>query len=221
MVEEEEDESDKASSDGLGDSNPSNEDSESGESEDSSDAGGEFVLFSTSMFSTNVYTSSPDLGQFDPRARGRPDASSSLRASGPSHQPHVKQARLPKLVPMRPQTDASHSLNDHGITVSFGDRRKHAPSAKSSKSLVDKQEDHGLMEMSWMPTTSSKDDEHSDDDAQTRSKPKGKRKGVESFGAGMEKGVDSSEQINEASRTGRSKRRSGVRSGSRNAFRNL
>jgi ribosome biogenesis protein ENP2 len=79
------------------------------------------------------------------------------------------------------------------------------------------------MEMSWMPTTSSKDDDPSDGEGGAGHGPNGKkRKGVETFGAGMEKGVDLSEPGGEpTSRTGRSKRRSGVRSGSRNVFRNL
>jgi len=48
------------------------------------------------------------------------------------------------------------------------------------------------------------------------------RKGVETFGAGLEKGVEERmEFANDSERQGRSHRRKGVRSGSKNAFRRL
>ena len=182
-------------------------------------------LFSVSLLTTDIHIIlSPDLDQFDPRARRRSDASSSYREAGHPSQPanRVKQARQPKLVAMRPQTDATQSENVRDErTASFGERRKRG-ATNPLKNLADRHEDHAIMEMSWIPSTTSKDDVPSDNETQTvRSKPKGKRKGVETFGVGMERGVDTSEQGGEQGRTGRLKRRSGVRSGSRNVFRNL
>ena len=124
---------------------------------------------------------------------------------------------------MRPQTNATQSENPRDEkTASFGDRRKRGSSTNPRKGHGDRPEDHGVMEMSWMPTTTSQDDMPSDSETQhDKSRPKGKRKGVETFGAGMERGMDTDEQAGEHGRTGRSKRRSGVRSGSRNVFRNM
>lgn len=180
-------------------------------------------LFSDPLYNAGVHPTSPDLNQFNPRARPHLDASSAKRKAGLAHTlNHVNQVRQPKLVAMRPQTDASRPSNGRvDIAASFGDRRKETPSTNSHKPLANKHEDRGAMEMSWTPTTTSRDDQPSDDETLSRPKPKGKRKGIETFGAGMEKGIDTTGQINEGSRTGRSKRRSGVRSGSRNAFRKL
>ncbi|KAF8589127.1 WD repeat-containing protein [Ramaria rubella] len=204
-VEEEDDESNRVSSDGLGESNSddSARDSGSEDSEDSSDAG--------------------DLAQFDPRARHRQDASNSkpkANRSSPSSRQNIN-ARQPNLVAVRPQTDLNHFSNGRaGKSASFGDRRKELSSRKSFEELATKDENNAIMEMSWMPTTTSKDD-HSEGEAPAKSK--GKRKGMETFGAGMEKGSNPNGDHGgeESNRTGRSKRRSGVRSGSRNVFRQL
>ena len=158
-----------------------------------------------------------DLNQFNPRARRSP-GSGSLSAE------RMGRKRLPKLVAMRPQTVAGDSPNARiDKNASFGDRRRQAPSSKASRDQAVKNADGGVMEMSWMPTTSARDDDRPDDWGAAGERPRGKkRKGVETFGAGMEKGVDVSEAAGQAAgRTGRTKRRSGVRSGSRNVFRKL
>jgi len=50
---------------------------------------------------------------------------------------------------------------------------------------------------------------------------KGKWKGMETFGAGLEKGIEEVVDVAESERIGRTQRRKGVRSGSKNAFRRL
>lgn len=77
--------------------------------------------------------------------------------------------------------------------------------------------------MSWVPSSTSK---ISDEDALVSdgrpAKHGQRRKGVESFGAGLEKGGQEDErQGNEGERKGRVQRRKGVRSGSKNVFRRL
>lgn len=53
-------------------------------------------------------------------------------------------------------------------------------------------------------------------------KNKDKRKGVETFGAGMEKGhEETSAGLTDSDRQGRTQRRRGVRSGSKNVFRKM
>ena len=79
----------------------------------------------------------------------------------------------------------------------------------------------GGMEVSFMP--SGKPDY--DDEKGGRGDSKGKvqrRKGVETFGAGLEKGGDDPDvEISETDRKGRTQRRKGMRSGSKNTFRRI
>ena len=81
------------------------------------------------------------------------------------------------------------------------------------------------MEISWVPTSSSSATSGKyNDDMQKKSKTvKDKlRKGVETFGAGLERGVEERMEFsNDSERKGRSHRRKGVRSGSKNTFRRL
>jgi ribosome biogenesis protein ENP2 len=71
--------------------------------------------------------------------------------------------------------------------------------------------------MSWVPSSAkdSSRDRGSRKDGNTR-------KGVEQFGAGMERGGgESTVVMSDSERTGRSQRRKGMRSGSKNVFRQL
>ncbi|KAF8526518.1 hypothetical protein BU17DRAFT_74093 [Hysterangium stoloniferum] len=194
-VEEEEDESDKVSSDGLGESNSDEEEGESEGTTDSSDAG--------------------DLDQFNPRAR---QASTSKRT--PLSSNRDASGRQPRLVSLQALTEAGTAFNARADkNMSFDERRKFAPSSKAKRPID--QDGDGAMEMSWIPSTTAGDDDYSGDENTKSRKPK-KVKGVETFGAGMEKGRKPAElEGDEASRSGRTKRRSGVRSGSRNVFRRL
>jgi ribosome biogenesis protein ENP2 len=90
------------------------------------------------------------------------------------------------------------------------------------------------VEVSWVPTSKStrSDDPaegEEEEDLVERQQHKQKRaskdtrKGVERFGAGMEKGGEDPTMrvLSEQERRGRSQRRRGMRSGSKNAFRQM
>ena len=75
------------------------------------------------------------------------------------------------------------------------------------------------MEMSFIPSGTGDDDPER---AAAQKKKKDVRKGVEVFGAGMERGVEEAKgEMSESERSGRKQRRKGMRSGSKNVFRQL
>lgn len=134
-----------------------------------------------------------------------------------------------RLVPLQAHGSSSGRGVDKNAT--FGQRRLQLSSkGKQRASTHDADIRHtadGGMEMTFMPKTSSMGD---DDDepaggkaTQWKGKEKGpKRKGVEVFGAGMERGGDEPEvEVAESESSGRTKRRQGMRSGSRNTFRRM
>lgn len=72
------------------------------------------------------------------------------------------------------------------------------------------------MEISFVPSGAG------DDNTKTHARMKDVRKGVEVFGAGMERGVEElKNEMSESERSGRKQRRKGMRSGSKNIFRQL
>lgn len=74
----------------------------------------------------------------------------------------------------------------------------------------------GGFEMSWVPSSSSGRDPAS------KGVSRKERKGVEMFGAGMERGdEEKTHALSESERKGRTQRRKGMRSGSKNVFRQL
>ncbi|TFK20525.1 WD repeat-containing protein [Coprinopsis marcescibilis] len=193
-VENEEEESDKSSSDGLGES-----DSDEGSNSDSDDEG--------------------ELSKFDPRKRpGQKNEalSNSIQQSRQQRVPRVK------YVPMQAQASGSR-LEDKNAT--FGQRL--APNAGRSsfggKQKASSRIEDDATEISWVPSASASRDEYDDNASAGKGKPEKKRPGVEKFGAGMEKGYvpEDAEDMSEADRSGRTKRRQGMRSGSRNAFRSI
>ncbi|KAJ6571725.1 hypothetical protein B0H19DRAFT_936782 [Mycena capillaripes] len=197
-VEEEEDESDKFSSDGLGEGSDS--EGESGSGSDSSDAGA--------------------LNKFDPRARpGQKNARVEEAYSRTREQ--NRRANEGKFVPMRPASTGANGTRLADRNATFGQRRGTSTGGKSHSS---KANDGGAMEVSWVPSASSGGGMDVDADSGLRSaKTKTKaRKGVEVFGAGMEKGYSGEDlQLSEQDRKGRTQRRKGVRSGSKNVFRRM
>jgi ribosome biogenesis protein ENP2 len=215
-VEDEEEESDKFSSDGLGES-----DSNDDEGSDSSDAGGRVL---SCMLLLLVLSVSTELTKFDPRARpGQKNARVQEAYTRDRERNRIANVNL---VPMRAQGGGSTS---RGVDkdAAFGQRRMGATSLKGKQrsSEVRVSEDGG-MEVSWMPSSSAGHIDQDDDLASGGGKlPKGKaherRKGVESFGAGMEKGGEEHSQLSENDRRGRTHRRKGVRSGSKNVFRRM
>ncbi|KAF9459764.1 WD40-repeat-containing domain protein [Collybia nuda] len=200
-VEDEEEESDKMSSDGLGESEieSENDDSDDGGS-DSSDAG--------------------ELNKFDPRARpGQKNARAQEAYTRTREQNRVAGFNF---VPMR--VDGANNMRGSDKNATFGQRRESKGSAtrreQPSYSAAD-----GGMELSWVPSSSEPKD--ADDmlvpgGGPPKNKGKGRRPGVESFGAGMEKGgEESSLRMSDSDRKGRTQRRKGIRSGSKNVFRKI
>lgn len=131
------------------------------------------------------------------------------------------------MVPIRPQTMGSNSTQRPGDKdATFGQRRmpRSASSTNTTgKSSFKAHEDDDAMEISWVPTSSATGGKDNGDGQSTSRTVKGKRrKGVESFGAGLERGVEERMEFsNDSERKGRSHRRKGVRSGSKNTFRRL
>ncbi|PIL27694.1 hypothetical protein GSI_10847 [Ganoderma sinense ZZ0214-1] len=205
-VEEDEDESDKSSSDPLSESDDSEDGKSGSESEDSDDAG--------------------KLWQDDIRAR----LAARNTAPKPTRAPPRRDPKI-RLVPLQAHDSGSGRGVDKNAT--FGQRRSQLGSkGKQRASVHDSDIRHaaeGGMEMTFVPRTSSSGAADDDDDlgggkaTQRKGKEKGpKRKGVEVFGAGMERGGDEPEvEMPESERSGRTKRRSGMRSGSRNTLRRM
>ncbi|KAI8986709.1 WD40-repeat-containing domain protein [Trametes punicea] len=205
-VEEEEEESDKSSSDPLSESDDSEEGSSSSGSEDSDDAG--------------------KLWQDDIRVRMAARASSRRQARPPPR-------REPKvhLVPLQAQNEGSGRGVDKNAT--FGQRRSQLGSrgkerAFSRDDSTVRHTTDGGVEMTFIPKTTSSGHDYDDGPAGAaaqKGKGKGKqpkRRGVETFGAGMERGGEEPErEMSEMERRGRTKRRQGMRSGSKNTFRKL
>ncbi|KAJ7145322.1 NUC153 and WD40 repeat-containing nucleolar rRNA processing-related protein [Mycena crocata] len=198
-VEDEEEESDKLSSDGLGEGSDSDSDGESGSGSDSSDAGA--------------------LNKFDPRTRpGQKNARVQEAYTRTREQNRL--ANQGKFVPMRPASTGANGTRLADRNATFGQRRGTGPSsAAGSKS----QASGGAMEVSWVPSASSAVDgdggAHGSRSGTGKSKP---RKGIEAFGAGLEKGYGGEDvEVSEQDRKGRTQRRKGVRSGSKNVFRRM
>jgi ribosome biogenesis protein ENP2 len=134
------------------------------------------------------------------------------------------------MVPIRPQTIGSNKTQRPGDKdATFGQRR--IPRSASSTNATGKSsfrahEDDDAMEISWVPTTSSSSaisgKDNGDRQSKSRTVKDRLRKGVEMFGAGLERGVEERMEFsNDSEREGRSHRRKGVRSGSKNTFRRL
>jgi ribosome biogenesis protein ENP2 len=127
------------------------------------------------------------------------------------------------MVPIRPQTIGSNSTQRPGDKdATFGQRRMPRSTNTTGKSSFRAHEDDDAMEISWVPTSSSSATGEKDN-GDRRSKSRDKvRKGIETFGAGLERGVEERMEFsNDSERKGRSHRRKGVRSGSKNTFRRL
>ncbi|KAJ3517899.1 hypothetical protein NLJ89_g215 [Agrocybe chaxingu] len=194
-VEDEEEESDKSSSDPL---DESDDEDESDASSDSSDGG----------------------------ISERHEKDKWVASGGPKSKPqpnYTPNKRL-NMVPLRAQAGAS-SGRGADPNATFGQRAR-GPSSFIKKSISKargKEDDGGAMEVSWVPSSSGA---KSDDTEQRSGKEKGKnarRKGVETFGAGMERGFDEDEgrKMGDAERHGRTQRRNVMRSGSKNVFRRI
>lgn len=114
--------------------------------------------------------------------------------------------------------------------ASFGQRR--SSSTRKGKAKASPHANlgpDGGVEMSWVPSSTARDDDDEDMlvpgglGKASKKKREEKRKGVESFGAGMERGGGRDERSGAGvdERRGRTERRRGVRSGSKNTFRRM
>lgn len=145
-----------------------------------------------------------------------------------------------RLVPLQaqPSTAADRATNRN---AAFGHRRSASARHQSSNGTVPPHDEghinrksDGSVEVSWVPTPRSrsgtrvgseagKDDDDDEPLVGRGGKPRtaARQRGVEKFGAGMEKGgVDQGARVlNEQERSGRKQRRRGMRSGSKNALR--
>jgi ribosome biogenesis protein ENP2 len=146
-----------------------------------------------------------------------------------------------RLVPLQHQTSTRSGDTAASKDASFGHRR--FASARQRQRAIDPTsgDEHlfhktdGSVEVSWMPTSRSTRSEartegDRDRDDLVERRPGGHkrvlkdaRKGVERFGAGMEKGGENPDMraLSEQERSGRTQRRRGMRSGSKNAFRQM
>ncbi|KAF5318863.1 hypothetical protein D9619_010705 [Psilocybe cf. subviscida] len=209
-VEEEEEESDKPSSDGLG---GSDDESDSDASDVSSDSSAEGELTS--------YDPRTKPNQRNVRAE---EAYQRQKEANRQSWASKKQAKV-SMAPLRASASGSaQTFGDKAAT--FGQRR--APgSAGGSGSSVRKatgkkaraDTEDAPMEISWVPSASSSARDESEKREVSGGKPR--RKGVESFGAGLERGIEENENVGEAERHGRTQRRKGGRSGSKNVFRRI
>lgn len=205
-VEEEEEESDKSSSDGMSDS------SESEGSDDSSDAGGQWA---TPFILLPCLTCWTELTRFDPRSRpGQKNIRAEQQYTRNREANRRKGANV-DFVPIVPQTNgAVVKLGDKG--ASFGQRLSSLQPKTHGKSSNVKFSADGGMEMSFIPSSSAVED------APKLSKRMDPKKGVEVMGATMERGGEQSQgEIGESDKRGRTHRRKGQRSGSKNTFRML
>src|SRR6266540_3756187 len=131
--------------------------------------------------------------------------------------PKVRTPRV-HLVPMQP----SISGRPQHTNATFGQRRLPQPGHSRLTSKEQETED-ATMEMSWVPSSSNGGTQRGLDPSTSKSpsgmtgRKKGKRKGMETFGAGLEKGIEEVVEVTESERIGRTQRRKGGRSGSKNA----
>ncbi|KAJ7599232.1 NUC153 and WD40 repeat-containing nucleolar rRNA processing-related protein [Mycena floridula] len=151
-----------------------------------------------------------ELSKFDRRVR--PGQQNPRAEAAYQRQRQQNRAANVNLVPMRATGPNTSRLGDKNAT--FGQRRN-GSDRPGWPSRPKRQEADGGMEMSWVPSSNASEEER-----QTGRLKKDRRKGVEEFGAGLEKGgEDRNQVIHENDRKGRTQRRHGVRSGSKNVFR--
>lgn len=133
-------------------------------------------------------------------------------------------------VPLRAQTDSTGRRQQTDKDATFGQRRSSGLKGKGSSPSSDRFDGErrrtgGGFETSWVPSSSSKlvgnDDMLVLGGPDNSKKRQDRRKGVESFGAGMEKGGSETINMLEGDRRGRTERRKGIRSGSKNTFRRI
>lgn len=133
-----------------------------------------------------------------------------------------------QLVPVQ-VTSATSTNRTTDKNASFGQRRSNGTQSKGKARASQQDAWHaadGGLEMSFIPSSNGDaiDDDDDDTIGEKRStRPEKRKRGVETFGAGMEKGGDDygGRALDESERRGRTQRRKGMRSGSKNTFRKM
>ena len=175
------------------------------------------VCFPTSQ----LLNGTSELNTFDPRAH--PGQQNARAQEAYTRNRERNRLANVSLVPIRPQRETS-GAGSFDKNATFGQRR--APKGKGKHRDMAAVSADGGFEMTWVPSSSKQtsiDDKiASGGDGDVRRKHNDRQKGVEIFGAGMEKGgEDPSIDLSESERKGRTQRRTGIRSGSKNTFRRM
>ncbi|KAF9564474.1 NUC153 and WD40 repeat-containing nucleolar rRNA processing-related protein [Agrocybe pediades] len=170
-----------------------------------------------------------ELTKFDPRSRPgqrnirAEEAYQRERAENRKSWTNSKNKKA-SMVPMRPLA-AGQSQRSGDKNATFGQRRvpqssnNNTMNAGSRKTSGAAAAADAPMEISWIPSSSGNDG--GGEEKLKSGSAKSRRKGVESFGAGLERGVEENADVAESERHGRTKRRTGGRSGSKNVFRRM
>ena len=164
-------------------------------------------------------TSSTELNKHDPRSRPG-EKNARLQQVYSRTRDANRQSSKVHFVPLVAQTTApAGKPNDKN--ASFGQRlvSRQPPKSSVDSPLTVRPSADGGMEMSFIPSGTGDDDPER---TAAQKKKKDVRKGVEVFGADMERGVEEAKgEMSESERSGRKQRRKGMRSGSKNVFRQL
>jgi len=129
-------------------------------------------------------------------------------------------------VPLRAQSDSAGNRRQSDKSATFGQRRSSDIKGQSNKSARQRAEGVGRsadagIEMTWVPSESSRpmeDDDKLVPGSSSSNQRQERRKGRESFGAGMERGTSERHgDMSDGDRRGRTERRKGIRSGSKNS----
>ena len=203
-VEEEAEESDRESSDGI--SRSGSDEDEDGSGSDSEDEEDEME----------------DSSRFSAKQKGK--ETERTRDSVQVRRP-TKNVRMVSAQPRLEGSSRGYSnVRRKDSNASFGQRRKAAIS-NSSKDRKTNSDGPAEAEFTWVPSSSFTDAPEPNSRSNGKGRDK-KRRGIERFGMGLEKGHttardEDEKPMLESEGHGRTKRRMGIRSGSKNAFRGL
>lgn len=209
-MEEEAEESDKSSSDGFGLSASSSSSSED-ERQRKADSDEEGQLVDMERF--RLLREKTRLAR---KSRPRDDQKDAKLEAFPTFKKFLSEQPKPSYVP------ATAGLSTDNRDASFGQRKSEAGPSSSKRDEVAFDEDEVVegMEITWTPGEDKPEPKERSDKKPKKEK---KRKGVQTFGAGMEKGVaqETEAAIPESQRHGRERKRSrsDLRSASKNKFR--
>jgi ribosome biogenesis protein ENP2 len=127
------------------------------------------------------------------------------------------------MVSVRPTSGQNGSNHGQDRSKLFGERRQERASSRKTTNEHVHRTPGGGADITWIPSKDGGTGEDSlfDDGRGTKPPKKTGKGGVESFGAGMEKGRRREDDGETTGQSGRTKRRTNIRSGSRNTFRQM